>query len=83
MGFSNVAWVPYLFHYEPERAARYREMNPTASDRIRDSSPTDPTTLVAQGALTAQQGAPNSRVEWQISICIYATWIALPLANLF
>jgi hypothetical protein len=73
VGELTAWWVPYLFHYEPERAARYQEMFGATHAFLPERNGIRPntlhvilhlltlTTLLALGALTAQQGWPNSR----------------------
>jgi hypothetical protein len=72
VGELRAWWIPYLFHPEPERAARYRVMFGATHALLPERNGIRPntlhvilhmvtlTTLVVLGALTAQQGWPNS-----------------------
>jgi hypothetical protein len=65
-------WIPYLFHSEPERAARYQVMFGATHAFLPERNGIRPntlhmilhimtlTTLVVLGALTAQHGWPRS-----------------------
>ena len=72
VGELTAWWIPYLFHPEPERAARYQMMFGTTHAFLTARNGIRPntlhvilhivtlTTLVVLGALTAQHGWPHS-----------------------
>jgi hypothetical protein len=72
VGELTAWWIPFLFHPEPERAARYQAMFGATHAFLTERNGVQPntlhvilhivtlTTLVVLGALTAQRGWANS-----------------------